>query len=375
MELWQGGMTFPLRLELLVLAPDRPGAAPEADLRSALATALAGLHAGDGGITLGARKRRGFGRVRTSGWQVQEYDFTTLAGLRDWVRQGGKALTNAARQSSSICSLLLTTEIPDRRSLMTVEAEFFLAPFPGALGIGSLLIRASGGQVDTGPDMVHLKTRAEDGTLGAPVSGTAAGGALRARCDKILHTLCATSGAPDALEKAKTLTDDLFGPMLSSGSTKVRARAGRFRVEEHLIIEPCVNLVQSRVSIDRFTGGAYATALFNQQPVFSRGLETRVRLRFQLEDPKDYEAGLLLHFLKDLWTCDLPLGGESSVGRGRLWGLSADITRSSGETCSVEHWRIEQTDAGLQVAGDRPVMERWTSQLCKHLGVSYEPTH
>jgi len=35
--------------------------------------------------------------------------------------------------------------------------------------------------------------------------------------------------------------------------------------------------------------------------------------------------GLLLLLLRDLWTGDLPLGGESSVGRGRLKGRSATL--------------------------------------------------
>jgi len=39
-------------------------------------------------------------------------------------------------------------------------------------------------------------------------------------------------------------------------------------------------------------------------------------------------VGLLLLLLKDLWTGDLPLGGESSVGRGRLKGKTASLVYS-----------------------------------------------
>lgn len=366
MELWQAGTTFSLRLELLVLATDKDGAIPEVELRAALATALAGLHEGDGGITLGARKRRGFGRVRAGDWRVCEYDLQTLQGLKDWVRQRG-----TKRISPDIFSLLNTTEITDARSLLTLDAEFYLTPIPGVLSIGSLLIRAGGGRDDTGPDMVHLEAHAENGTSGAPLSGTSAGGALRARCGQILHTLCAASGAADSPAKAEALVDDLFGPRLSDGGrgTKVEPRAGRLRVEEHLVVKPRTDLVQSRVSLDRFTGGARATALFNQQPVFSRGQETRVRLRLQLEDPQDHEAGLLLHLLKDLWTCDLPIGGESSVGRGRLWGHSARLAHSH------RHWEILQTEPGLEVLGDKAGLEEYAGQLCDYLGVPREPKH
>ncbi|MGQ9815302.1 MAG: hypothetical protein ACUVR3_09155, partial [Candidatus Roseilinea sp.] len=45
---------------------------------------------------------------------------------------------------------------------------------------------------------------------------------------------------------------------------------------------------------------------------------------------KQSEIGLLLLLLKDLWTGDLPLGGESSVGRGRLKGVQAVISGPHG---------------------------------------------
>ena len=87
--------------------------------------------------------------------------------------------------------------------------------------------------------------------------------------------------------------------------------------------------MQSRVKLDRFTGGSYPQALFSQEPVIG-GADTLVQielaLRQRMTDPealRQAQVGLLLLILKDLWTGDLPLGGESSVGRGRLSGRSA----------------------------------------------------
>ena len=88
--------------------------------------------------------------------------------------------------------------------------------------------------------------------------------------------------------------------------------------------------VQNRVSIDRFTGGALETALFNEQPVFG-GKDSRLTLTLCLREPGEAEIGLLLQLLKDLWTGDLPVGGQGSVGRGRLQGFSARLIRS-GDT-------------------------------------------
>jgi CRISPR/Cas system CSM-associated protein Csm3 (group 7 of RAMP superfamily) len=104
-------------------------------------------------------------------------------------------------------------------------------------------------------------------------------------------------------------------------------------------------LVQSRVRIDRFTGGSYPTALFTQQPAFG-GEEAMVKLEITLRRPEDAEIGLLLLVLKDLWTGDLPLGGESSVGRGRLHGQRA--TLALHEHGKPANWRIEQAGDMLQ---------------------------
>ena len=45
----------------------------------------------------------------------------------------------------------------------------------------------------------------------------------------------------------------------------------------------------------------------------------------------DAEVGLLLLVLKDLWTGFLPVGGSSSVGRGRLQGRAAQIEYGSNK--------------------------------------------
>jgi hypothetical protein len=70
------------------------------------------------------------------------------------------------------------------------------------------------------------------------------------------------------------------------------------------------------------------------------------------EEPIEPEIGLLLLTLKDLWTGDLPLGGESSVGRGRLRGLRAELSLNN------ESWEIEaQENGSLKIVGNRDRLE------------------
>jgi hypothetical protein len=85
-----------------------------------------------------------------------------------------------------------------------------------------------------------------------------------------------------------------------------------------------------------------------------------VPIRLRLLDPKDHEIGVLLLLLKDLWTGDLPLGGEISVGRGRLAGKSAELRlqRDGGE----QVWRISAENGALRVEGDRQQLESFVSE-------------
>ena len=68
-QLWSAGTTFPLRLELAIREGD-----DEVFLKRALATALEGLNKGS--ITLGARKRRGYGQVFVEKWRVKNYNMS-----------------------------------------------------------------------------------------------------------------------------------------------------------------------------------------------------------------------------------------------------------------------------------------------------------
>lgn len=312
-QLWRAGTTFPLRFELLIGQKDDAAA-----LKRALATALAGLS--DGRITLGARKRRGYGAAAVKQWRVKAYDLTQPTQLCDWLENGNDALPPETAVTDLKAALGVTDLITDNRRQFHLYADFTLQ--------GSLLIRSGEGQGDTGPDMVHLHAYQPDGKKKPILSGTSLAGALRARAQRIANTIQAGAGAD-------TLITQLFGGEYQD-KDGVRLRASRLTVKETVVENGRSDLVQNRVSIDRFTGGARETALFNQQPVFAKE-ETVVTIDLHLQNPKAYDVGLLLLLLKDLWTEDLPLGGESSVGRGRLQGRCAELTYQNGER---REWKI-----------------------------------
>jgi CRISPR/Cas system CSM-associated protein Csm3 (group 7 of RAMP superfamily) len=160
--------------------------------------------------------------------------------------------------------------------------------------------------------VVHLKSKRQ-GKDQPVLSGTSLAGVLRHRAERIINTL----------EKPITIIDEIFGPDFSNDKTK-EAKASRIIVHES-IINDTTDLVQTRIAIDRFTGGAYHGALFQEQPIFGKGNEN-LKLEIELRNPHKHEIGLLLLLLKDLWTEDLPVGGTSSIGRGRLKGKESTLT-------------------------------------------------
>lgn len=344
LEVLQAGTRFRLHFELLV--PEGCGA----ELRRELALALQGLELGE--IGLGARKRRGLGRCKVDEWQVRRYDLTQTDHLLAWLADG-RAWSDVPpvmpAQGKTIAAKLGVDDgdLVDQRAYLKLKAKFRLT--------GSLLVRSGQGQADQGPDAVHVHRleRTGDGTepRALPIlPGTSLAGVLRARGLRIAKTL-----APDP-GRAQQMIDRLFGVGPEDGNGKQHL-SSRLVVHEAKV-KGVHSLVQTRIRVDRFTGGAMDNYLFNEAPVFA-GEKGRVTLRLFLREPEDHEIGLLLLLLKDLWTGDLSVGGESGIGRGRLKGIRAKLWHRGGE--STTRWKIRSEGNGLQVSAKPEPEDEWQS--------------
>lgn len=365
-EVLKAGTRFPLRFELLIPSPQ---SGSRAALCRDLVVALKGLE--DGEIGMGARKRRGLGQCQVKGWRVWRYDLSKSEGLLDWLADGrkdadwqGYPATVPAVQGQHLAEVLSRIfgpqgidlqDLPDKRSRFEIEAHFSLE--------GSLLIRSGSGVTDIGPDAVQLhRTRVEQDETVTPepvVPGASLAGVLRARALRIANTL-----TPDRV-KAAQVVDEMFG-LDPEDTDDERHWASRLVVQEALAAH-VHTLVQNRIRIDRFTGGAMDNYLFNEAPVFGEA-DTDIALDLELRNPKSYEIGLLLLLLKDLWTGDLPLGGESGIGRGRLKGRSAKLVQTpNGRT-----WTITQAESGLVVSDGKsqdaqPGLQEFVTELNRQL--------
>lgn len=292
-EVLQAGTTFELSVELLLPGADSEMHQPSADaLIQALAIALTGFERGE--IGLGMRKQRGLGECKVVEWRVETFNLRQPKELVAWLEGEEKFQTG-----QSIATLLGATLPDDKRSRFIFDAIFALN--------GSLLIRSGAGKPNA-PDMVHLVSN-RNGKDKPILPGTSIAGALRARATRIADIIGRTE-----------IIDEIFGPR----DDMKNKRASRVLIHETEITSG-VDMVQNRVKIDRFTGGTYPGALFDQQPIFGKE-DTQVNIHIEMRDAKNEYIGLWMLLLKDLWTGDLPLGGEASVGRGRLRGIHAKLT-------------------------------------------------
>jgi len=309
-ELLPAGTEFELSFELW-----RPeNEAEHKMLYDALLYCLHGLQ--ERHIHLGQRKRRGLGQCTMKDWKIWRFDMKTAQGLGGWLEFDPK---NVAPHETVLPAVPV---FKDRREQVTLRASFQLD--------SSLMIRSG----DSLVDMAHLKSK-RDGIAQPILPGTGITGALRARALRIANTVL--SSKPRV---AKDLVEGMFGKAMrrmeddkkSTAENDDQPTGSRVLVKETVVKNAINNLVQSRVKIDRFTGGVYPGALFSQQPLFGKK-DTEIEINLTLRKPNDpsknknfdAEVGLLLLVLKDLWTVDLPLGGESSVGRGRLIGKRATL--------------------------------------------------
>lgn len=258
----------------------------------------------NGDIRLGAKTNKGFGRLRIkseASWR--HLDFQNFDDVWEWLT----GEINYQELTGLDADLL-----PKQFDEFSIEAKFHIK--------SAMLIRSYpvGEKL---ADAVHITQS------GRPVlPGTSLMGAIRHRARKILQFRLQDSERVDAMMK------DLFGDVLTDSSAdqpsyqREKAWRGRVRIDERLIELDPVSEIQTRIKVDRFTGGTIDGALLQELPLWQTKVTAPVSIRISVPDKcKDEEAFLLLLVLKDLWNSDLPIGGSKNIGRGFLSGESADI--------------------------------------------------
>ncbi len=176
------------------------------------------------------------------------------------------------------------------------------------------------------------------------LTATSLKGALKTRAEAIMSIIG---------NKGKEIIDNLFG--YGDELNKI-SKKGRLMIEETEIESK--EEIHHRIKIDRFTGGAMEGALFDSKPLWYG----EVNIKLEILEPKDYEIGLVLLLLKDLWTGDLPLGGEKSIGRGVLRGIDAELSLN-GDKWFV---REDKDNNILHIEGNKEKLEKFVESLNRY---------
>jgi CRISPR/Cas system CSM-associated protein Csm3 (group 7 of RAMP superfamily) len=277
--------------------------------KSMLVTIINLLKEGD--IRIGAKTNSGFGKIHLVDEKICIFDFSKKEDVLRWLKQNFTTVSKLKVENSEFDKFKI---IP---KTFTISADFVIK--------NSLIVRSYIFDPDK-PDIENIKSN------GKPVlPGTSIKGAIRARAERIVKTL----GKPESV------ISDLFGEV---DEKKKLAKKGRITVEE-TVIDGYPEEVQTRIKIDRFTGGTIESALLETKPLFSKKDGKVINLKITIRDYKDHEAGLMLLVLKDLWTGDLPIGGEKAVGRGVLEGRKAVIKYDENKK-EIEFERISDLKEG-----------------------------
>ncbi|NLI82934.1 MAG: hypothetical protein GX443_14770 [Deltaproteobacteria bacterium] len=313
-EVLPAGTVFPLRVELIIEDPGEEGRT-----LGLLVSALDGLTAGE--IALGMRRSRGLGAVTVRRWKAVRHDLATDRGWIRWLTSDhekpigddvpGHATATEAVRSVSPSLKMECPKDQRRRVVVDLALEF----------VGDLLVRSPATEPGA-PDVGHLHT------AGKPVlPGTGLGGALRAQALRIARLVRQGKGDGDLW------VDRLFGPRLEGEDEEAAnntAAASKLRISESFLANGAARR-QTRIAVDRFTGGVVSGALF-EEAVQCGG---KLKVRLELRNPDDPEIGFLLLLLKDLLSGEVPVGGAVSVGRGILKG-AAQVRWSDGKSCRIE---------------------------------------
>lgn len=254
------------------------------------------------GIRLGALTSKGFGVAAVEKLDAQFYDFTKKSDVMAW-------LTNKDAEEK----IQPAKNISANTKNFVVDAEF---------AFNSSFIVRNYEVPEEKISAVSLKSL-ENFVL----PGTSLKGIFRHRAEYIFSRLNLFS----KLKLDAKLLNNLMG---SAEDEKIKSR---FIVAESYIENKNVAEVShTRNKIDRFTGGTLQGTLFTTKPLYQKNIDApTLHVHFEIIDAKDFEAGLAIFLLRDLWLGNVAVGGEKGIGRGTLKGISAKIN-FNGETYELD---------------------------------------
>lgn len=252
-----------------------------------------------GVMPLGAHGTNGMGGYRAIKSECRDFDLHTFAGMQEWLRLSSG--TDFSRDGGSPVELPKVPAFHHKDGISGTLTIPFEAAGPLIVGGGSALKGDDDIVFATSPAFDYGKRCVAERFA---IPGSSIKGAFR----HAMYRICLARGL--GRESAEQTMHRLFG--YAEGET---AQRGKLSFSEALLgnVQP---LSVPHVAIDRFSGGALDGALFSEGPVWKQGVRVSISISFEGLFP--VEAALLFHALFDMAEGELPLGGGSGRGCGRL---------------------------------------------------------
>ncbi|HNV06720.1 MAG TPA: RAMP superfamily CRISPR-associated protein, partial [Petrotogaceae bacterium] len=244
---------------------------------------------------------RGFGKIKAkTAPTIIVLDMSKKQDIETWINFDWNTFTSNTKLDN------LGTAV-QHEQYITIQTELLIEK--------TLMIRSYAQDPNEESDYRHIT---EEGK--GIIPGTSWAGAFRHHIAKLLLDLNATD-----YEK---IIEELFGYVDEKTKT---ARRSSIIFEESKITQ-AKSLYMTRVKIDRFTSGAYDSALFNEIP--NIGGETKLTIKVRKD--KEKYIGLIIMAIQDLKSGIMSLGGETSIGRGTFTATEDSKLTIDGEFIGKE---------------------------------------
>lgn len=277
MEAIDSGARGYFTMELVIREQDE-----EEVIRDQVHQILHGIKNGE--IRLGCKKTRGYGEMELKSVCVKEF---TAENMREYA-------------DAYVCDW---SKLPDRKEEFlkksvnrkrSIDIEVPLR-IQGGISIRQYAVKKGE------PDFVHITANEKP-----VIPGTSFAGALRSRMKEILHLL----NPQMDIQRVEEGIEQVFGYAYDE-----KAHRSNIVISES-VIKNARKLTSARTAVSRFESSAKRGSLYTERMYVDGTLSLRIKL-FETAAEK-WAVGLLLLALRDMQRGYLPIGGETSIGRGIL---------------------------------------------------------
>lgn len=300
-ELLNSGQSFDLKMELILFEGDE-------HLMQSFACLVKSMQ--EGRILLGAKKSRGWGSFTLDDIKIEKLDLIQnknpqQQAVKRWIGFEWDSIKHNTPLQKLLPSIFNLPGLDQWKIPFKVK--------------DSLLVRSY--QDFQAEDAVMFDVNGKH-----TIPGTSFAGCLRSACHNILYYDL-------GIRQADQLLDKIFGYV--DKNTKDAGLS--LLVIDDIPLKTDNSANYTRTKVDRFTGGVKDGALFTAKPVFKSSGEIVITFRQGIQP---WMKELLLLGLQDIDAGIVPLGGETSIGRGLLSNLQLHQFTAQPSTTSDDLKKI-----------------------------------